>query len=347
MAEDMNLITAWMQEQQKDRSPFIGPSGATDCIKRHGYRYLGIAASDGVDLGSAHMGTMLHLAYSQIIRESFSPDERDTEVEIDWGGPRPGSADDVDYVNRVVTDLKSTSGRSLAWWMEHGVTESYWEQLSLYGLGLYEQHRGNWTLRITAIVVDGNEAEYPKGTLHTFEQPLDVGRAEALRGFVMERHERLMELRSRVQVGEEPGSLVESLEREGDGPGTFPCDWCEFASRCWPVPTDLDRTPQSETIFEDEAKVGEVAAEYKEWAARESEAKREKKKLQAFLKGVTGVFVGPDGATYTVTKVGGEPKQVVDTDALVARVEEIDGVVPMKWSASAAWPRVTKRKGSS
>lgn len=97
----------YMSEKQVDRPHEIGPSGVDGCYRRQAYQYMGIPASNEVSVSAANLGTLLHLGWSAIIRANYDPSERDADVRIEIPGmPRAGSADDVDYVERVVTDLK-------------------------------------------------------------------------------------------------------------------------------------------------------------------------------------------------------------------------------------------------
>ena len=332
-------LVGYMAGNQEGRSPFIGPSSLKNCYRRHAFAYLGVPASDEVGTDMADLGTMLHMGYSALLREQFAPDERRPDVEIRTAGmPRSGSADDVDFANRVVTDLKSTSGRVFQSWIDQGGPyASYWDQLEVYGLGLHQMYGGIWTLRILGIDRDS-------GRRLVWEREQDIEAAELLVGLVSERHAALMDAVAMVDAGADPLEVVDGFPREGRGPGRgFPCDWCQFASVCWPAPSSDDGTPQSETVRGDDAEVGRFAAEYMEAAAEARKADARKKDAQAFIKGLDGEFPGPDGGVFKISTVAGRSKRVVDCEAAALRLAELGEEVPMKLQVGASYPRVMRK----
>lgn len=331
--------------RQAEHSGLIGPSSVNACIKQLAYKYLEVSPSNVVDTGAADLGTLWHLGWSALIRSRYLPEERDCDVEIDWGGPRTGSADDVDYVNKRVLDLKSTSARSFQWWINHGVPEGYWDQLSLYAHGLRMKYGGEWEMVVLAIARDNMETGIDTGQMQEFTRAFDPEHGQALVDKANARHARLMAARNLLGVGE-PLDIVDTFEREGRGPGSFPCDWCGFRSLCWPVvPEGSDMTPQSMTASGDDHAIGAFALEYMEAAADESKAKARKQDAAAFLRGLDGEYPGPDGNTYKITMVGGNPKDAVpDCAAMQEALDELGMQVPMKsGGVTPRYPRINRK----
>jgi hypothetical protein len=329
----------YMDGQQEGRSHFIGPSGVNSCYRQNAYRYLEVEPSNQRSKAAADLGTLMHLGWSAMISSQFDPAERRPDVPIRIQGmPREGSADDVDFVNKIVTDLKSAKDRVWQGWVNYaGPYESYWEQCELYALGLRQMYGGEWTLRIVGI-------NRETGEVAEWERVQDVEVAQALVDKAAARHTALTASTAMTAAGALPLEVVDQYPREGKGPGMgMPCDWCEFMDLCWPDPSTDDGTPQSETIREDAEAIGRYAQEYLEAAAASRKADTQKREAQQFLKGLAGDFPLPDGGTVSITQVGGKPKQVVDCDAAAERLKELGEEVPMVWSRRASYPRVSKR----
>jgi len=210
----MSEFDEYMRGRQLERNPFIGPSTAKNCYRQHAYRYFGAQATDEVSTAAADFGTLLHLGWSEMIRRLYDPLERAADVVVQPKGmPRPGEADDVDFVNRTVTDLKTISGKvAQSWANRGGPYESYWDQLEVYALGLRQEFGGDWSLRIVAFDVETR-------TRQEFVKPADPVYAQSIVDRVVERHDALL---GALSIGGSP----EDFPREGNGPGSFPCGWC-------------------------------------------------------------------------------------------------------------------------
>lgn len=332
----MSEFDEYMKSRQEGRNYFIGPSGAKNCYRQHAYRYFEVEPTDEVSTDAADFGTLIHLGWSEMIRRQFDPMERAPDVVVQAQGmPRPGEADDVDFANRIVTDLKTVSGKVAQSWLNHGGPyDSYWDQLELYALGLAQEFGGEWTLRVVAFNVESRTRE-------EYTKPADPVRAQMLVNRVSVRHDALL---GAVQAGGSP----EDFPREGNGPGSFPCDWCPFMSACWGDggPSDPDRTVMSESISEDSAQIGAYIADYLAASAEESKAKTAKDQAGGFLKGLVGDYPLPDGSTGRVSLVGGKLKDPEpDCEAMQARLLELGEEVPMKFGArTARYTRVIRLK---
>lgn len=330
----------YMLANQEGRSHFIGPSGVNNCYRQHAYRYLGFENSTHVSTAAADLGTLLHLGWSALISHQYDPEVRRPDVRIDIEGmPRSGSSDDVDFLNKVVTDLKSAKDRVWQGWLDHeGPYENYWDQLELYALGLRQMYGGDWTMRIIAFNREtGERKEYIR--------PADPEVGLALASKARVRHDALMGAAALVGTVE-PEDLVDTFPREGKGPGRgMPCDWCPFITKCWPsADPDGPMSPQSMTAAGDVEAVGAYAEEYLQASAEASKAEYRKKDAQAFIKGLDGTYPSPDGGEIKITTVGGKPSQVPDCSAMQATLEELGLEVPTKWTARSSYPKVSRLK---
>ena len=223
----------------------LGRAPANQCYRRSAYEYLDVQPSDQRSTSAADLGTLLHLGWSGLIAQRFDPAERAADVPVQpTGMPRPGEADDVDFVNKVVTDLKSARASVYESWGRNGVYEDYWNQLEVYALGLAEKYGGDWTMRVLAFNREtGEHCEYERAA-----DP-EVGRA--LVDKIAERHANLTRDAAGAMAHDnvDPLDVVALYPREGAGPGRgMPCNYCPFVSMCWPEPTSDDGTPQSATI---------------------------------------------------------------------------------------------------
>lgn len=304
MSEDMDFrdtMTRFMDDKQDSKDGRVGPSSAGKCYRSLAYKYHGTPASDFRSKDKADLGTLLHLGWSAMIRLAYDPVEREPDVELSWPElPRSGEADDVDWANRIVTDLKTANGRAWQAMVDRGGPYlNYWDQAEMYGLACSRMTEDSaWTLRIVLVNTETGERV-------EFFQPADPERGLELVHALAERHAALM---MSVDMGGSP----EDFPQEGKGPGRgFPCDWCEWVSRCWPDPTGGILSPQAATIVDDPEKIAQAAADYKRGAALESEGKKLKYDAQAFLRGIKGTF-----GEWSVTQTkDGEGEMVLDEDA--------------------------------
>lgn len=339
MPED-DAYDNYMHANQEGRSYFIGPSGVNGCFKQNAYKYLEIEPPVTRSTSAADLGTLLHLGWSALISAQYDPAVRRADVPITIEGlPRGGTADDVDFENRVVTDLKSAKDVIWQGFLNKGTPyQDYWDQVEVYALGLQQTYGGDWTMRIIVLNREtGEHAEYVR------DADPEVG--QALVAKAAHRHAALMDARALLGVAS-PDELVEGFPREGKGPGRgAPCSWCEFVSLCWPsTGPDDPRSPQSITVEGDDLALGALAQEYLEAQAEERKGADRKKDSQVFLKGMDGDYPAPDGNQYRITTVGGRSKQVPDCDAMQVRLEELGEPVPLRWSQSASYPRITRLK---
>jgi len=344
---EVSAYRAYMDDRQAHHGArtALGPSAANKCYRQAAYEYLDVTPSNPRGTGAADLGTLLHLGWSAMITSRYSPDERQADVPIQPEGlPRPGEADDVDWVNRVVTDVKTAKATVYESWGRNGVYEDYWDQVEVYALGLRQQYGGDWTLRIMAI--NRETGEYVP-----YERAADPVRGYELVAKIADRHASLVQDQMRLLDKEQDERLavVEQYPREGKGPGRgMPCDYCPFVDMCWPDPTGPDGTPQSATMDPDDmAAIGSLASEYLALSATGKKAFDARDDIKPFLAGLDAVVPDPQDPEYelTVKMVGGNPgKPEYDCEAMAERLEELGYAPIMRETTTARYVRVGRRK---
>lgn len=312
-------------ERQDGRKalPLLSPSATGQCYRQSAYSYMGVAWTDEVSTDKADMGTLFHAGWSALLAKKYRPEVRRGDVPITIPGfPKApaGEADDVDFRNKIVTDLKTVSAKTFKWWLEHDVDEHYWDQTELYAYGLHLTHGGDWALCIFAIVRE-------TGQRMEFWRDADPVRGEKLAAEIAERHAALSEAQARMTdptSSVDAVTLAELFPREGQGPGKFPCGWCNWESMCWPKASP-PFTPQAVTLEGDPVLIEAKAAEYMEALATESDAKRRKYAARDFITGYEGDY----GGFRLKLQGGGMTDPAPDMDAIETILSELGIEVPM------------------
>lgn len=312
-----DAYTQHMDARQAERAPGIGPSGVHDCFRQQAYRYLGVEPSNNRSTEAANLGTLLHLGWSALIAANYAPAEREADVTIDIPGlPRPGSADDVDWLHAVVTDLKTAKDRVWQSWLNKGGPyEKFWDQVELYAYGLHLIHGREWTLRIIAI-------NRETGAKQEYERAADPERGAMLAEKIRDRHQVL--ILSMANVATSNGEVsaedeVTRYPREGKGPGMgMPCDYCPWMDACWGTPPEgSPLTPQSFSVDGDATAVGEFAREYIEARTIASKYYGMRDEAGAFLRGLDGTYTDANGVSYRVRMTGGYEKDEPDCEGMI------------------------------
>lgn len=349
--EEENAYRKYMDERQASHGArfALGPSAASKCYRQAAYEYLDVPMSEPPEskarkTDAADLGTLLHLGWSAMIRSRYSPEERAPDVPLHAEGmPRGGEADDVDFVNRVVGDVKSTKDNVWQMWMRQGPYESHWEQLEVYALALRQQYGGDWTKRVIAI-------NRETGQIENFERPADPEVGQAIVDRIAARHASLTEAQTHVLLGDaQPLDLVDQFPREGKGPGRgMPCDWCPFLSACWPDPTGPDGTPQSATMDPDDvAAIASMASDYLTLSATAKKAYDARDDIKPFLAGLDVAVPDPQDPNYelTVKMVGGNPgKPEYDCEAMAEKLEGLGYAPIMRETTTARYVRIGRRR---
>jgi len=311
---------AWGDSNPRSEQVALGPSDIARCLRQAAYAHHHVPPTNPQRSEKARHGSLIHLGWSKMVAERRG--EGSTEVEVYVPGLRaPGHADDVDWEQRVVNDVKTKGDTGWHTWVTRGVPDDVWDQVELYAYGLIcteesENPQPNtvtsvtpWTLAITAINREsGEEAR--------FERPAnpDAGR-------------RLAEHLAARQRTLDDSTSPEQIPREGSGPATgFPCDYCPWMDQCWPKSDDPTLSPQSQMIRSDPAMIAVALADYAEAQAVESKAAAMKKSARAFLQGLPP----GDYGDYTLAWSGGRPlPDEPDKDAAVRKLADLGLDVPM------------------
>lgn len=199
-----------------------------------------------IDRRRATLGSIIHKA-AENVRSVLYPWRR-YEFTIPIPGlDKPGRVDEYDPILGEVTDDKTT-GRAKWDMYRDGPSDDGWGQLLIYGLALDDLGYPVKTLRIIAINRDTGAEEH-------FRRDYDPAAARACL-------DELISLATLLDLGVVP-------QREGTGPGSFPCSWCEAKAHCWNMKaaTDADRSPESYTLLGAEPDDPTI-----EWAARQAYA---------------------------------------------------------------------------
>lgn len=330
-----DVIWGHLAQRQEDRAgEAIGPSGVDNCYRQHAYSQLGVPRSNPMSTRKADAGTLIH---GGIAAQLAGVPGVDTEVVVHIPGlKRPGVADIVVWAHGILIDIKTYGDRAYEARVNAGGPYPHqWDQLQLYGLGVWtdEGAEQDWELQILAINRDNGD--------HTvWSQPFDPDRARGLAGKVEGRQAAIDKAKDEVLDGRPLLEAAESFPREGDGPGRgMPCDWCPWVDTCWPLPFDLNLTPQSATIAEDPDEVEDWADRYLRAAAAIKELESEKYTALEFLRGIAGKF-----GKFKVTQVGNAtPVEVPDVEAMIAELG-LHGIgIPMVTKPGRRpYPKVTR-----
>lgn len=308
-------LRRWDEDRPRTQQPSVGPSDTGGCIRQHAYRHHRTEPSDRKrSEAAARLGSLIHLGYAAMLTQMDLPG-RESEVWVTLPGLRaPGRADDVDRINRVVLDVKTTSGRAFTRWCTYGLPERMWDQVDIYAYGLWlldgpagEPH--NWTLAILLINRETGEEQ-------RFERPADPDHGA-----------RLVELLIQEQEALDASNSPEEFPREGAGPGRgMPCDWCPWMRRCWGPPRHDGLSEQSASVADDPAAVAAHADAYLTAREEESKAKRIKDDARAFLEGLPPGLYGDAEIGWT----GGNPTPPVpDADAMADLLTSLGYPVPL------------------
>lgn len=195
-----------------------------------------------VDNRRATLGTVIHKA-AQDAREVRYPWRRyEMTVQIP-GLARPGRIDEYDPVLGEVTDDKTAGSGKWTWIGTEGPNAEAWGQVNIYAYALHEMGWPVRTVRIIAINRDTGEEEH-------FRRPVDLAAGLAAL-------DELLLLATLLELGIVP-------QRDGVGPGSFPCSWCPARSHCWDIPAAVaaGRSPESWTLLGAEPSDAAIA-----WAA--------------------------------------------------------------------------------
>lgn len=349
--KDSDAYRQFMDERQAQHGArfALGPSAASKCYRQAAYEYLDVEPSEPPEskarsTDAADLGTLLHLGWSTMIKSRFDRLEREPDVRLQPTGlPRAGEADDVDWRECIVRDVKSVKDRVFEMWMRQGPYDDHWEQLEVYALALRQITGQDWTLCVVAI-------NRETGQVEEFMRPADPEVGAAIVSRIADRHEQLVGAQYRVSIEDfAPDDVVEDFPREGAGPGRgMPCDWCPWLSACWPDPTGPDGTPQSATMDPDDVTaIASMASDYLTLSQTAKKAYDARDDIKPFLAGLDVAVPDPQDPDYelTVKMVGGNPGQPeYDCEAMAERLESLGYAPIMRETTTARYVRIGRRK---
>jgi hypothetical protein len=308
--------------RSRNRQVTLGPSAVGTCLRQSAYKAFGVPKTDERSRSRARLGTLLHLGYAQIAREQG----RGAEVRIEIPGLGYGTADDVDYEARVVTDVKSASARAYERYVTQGIPDSYYDQAEIYAYGLWLQNPDDpepWTV---AVVLFNRES----GDEARFEREADAREGAYLVDRLIARQEFLNQ-----------ANRPEDIAREAAGPGTgFPCDYCDWMTECWGPPQG-DLSPQAATIAEDEQAIEDVLMTYLSASAEAGKLEKAKKEARAFL---TGIPPGQYGDAVLKWQGGNDLGEEPDPEGMMELIAMLGYDVPTRRKVSAKSVRVVRAK---
>lgn len=310
------LLLDWDRGRARSQQRQFGMSELGGCERRAGYRLAGVEGTNASSSVQAVMGTAIHTAVAEVLKNAASPGDL-VEEEVEFAGIL-GHLDRWEAATRTLIDVKTTSSR----WLEHikveGPSKSHLWQTHAYAAALIAKGTPVETVAIHYLARDtGEEWQH--------SQTLDVQTIREALAWV-----------ARVR-----STPISQLNREYAPDSAF-CRSCPFLDICWEGST-ADRDPR--TVLYNEtpdapawvAKLISARADKKAAQERETEAA---KALQALLPSLTErgaqlVDVGlPDRLlSFTVSYA-----KRLDTAAVKAEYAKIGAEPPYK---DAEKPTVT------
>ncbi len=248
-----------------------------------------------VDNRRATLGNVIHAA-AEAARSARYPWRR-YEMKLPIPGlDKIGRVDEYDPVLGEVTDDKTAGDRKWEVYSD-GPPDSAWGQVLIYGLALEELGMPVRTVRIIAINRDSGAEEH-------FRREYDPAAARSAL-------DELIALATLLDLGEVP-------VREGTGPGSFPCSWCEARLHCWNVAAAevAGRSPESYTILGAEPDDPTI-----EWAAANLHAAtRANTSADKAKKDAERLLVGIKPGTYGGMEVNARSRRMPNYKAAFLRL---------------------------
>lgn len=306
-----DLLLEWDHRRPRSKQTEFGMSELGDCRRRAGYRLAGVQPSNAGGSIQAVMGTAVHEAVAQVLKElqadGLIPAEDLIEYEVTFAGIK-GHFDRYEPAAARLTDTKTTNSRWLAKLKVNGPTQANLWQVHGYGAALISEGRKVRTLAIDYIARDTGEAWRWVGKF----EPKHVKAALAWVAMVRD-------------------TPLDDLPRDHDPDGPF-CSHCPFFDICWDGYI-VGRDPRSVLYVEDPD-----AAKWAKQLAKGRGMETAGKRLAAQAKGALDALRPSDDETSTVKVAGYEkalrwtishPKRV-DTDQVKQDYAEAGRPVPLK-----------------
>jgi hypothetical protein len=305
----------------RSRQTALGASELGTCRRRTAYRLAGTVETNPGGGMTAALGTWIHKGALDVLRREYG-----ALIEVRLASPLIcGKADALYPDAGVVEDVKTKGRYVYAQTLDTGPRIGELFQVHVYGWLLREGHiadrrRGYPTGPVPVDTVRLRFIDRDTGASHPWEAPYDPQvTAEAL-GWLAGVLEPL-----------ETGG-PDAVPRDGDGPGVSKiCGFCPFADLCWPQPLGPDPNTRQSLQIRDDAELAAAAAEYDRGRRMAAEGEEIKKRERARLDGAPAGLYSDLRLSWSVRA----PKQVPDTDAMIAQLEEA-GIVPRaRWTPRA------------
>lgn len=202
-----DLLLEWDRTRPRSQQAELGWSEVGGCRRRAGYRLAGTPPTNPGGSVQAVLGTAIHDAVQQRLKEAAGPDDL-VEHEVTFAGIL-GHIDRYEADTASVVDVKTTTSRWLEHIKVHGPDRSNLWQINGYAAALIGSGRPVRRLVLDYIARDSGE-------LHRWSDKPDPNQVKAA----------LEWLRAVRAVP------VEMLNRDYDPDGPF-CAHCPFYDTCW------------------------------------------------------------------------------------------------------------------
>jgi len=293
--DTIKRVRDWDATRPRSTQVPVGWSEVGGCRAYLGFRLEGAWASDETDNWAAIRGTAIH----KLMEEVLDGAGEATEVTTSYRGI-PGHADLVIDATSVTDHKTKTLASSRMWQESPAAFRQARIQAQGYAAGLVDDGvlPEDCTVRLLVIPVDGRFSDW-----WCWEEPFDRSLAD-------EGADRLADVQQRMADGE---------HLPKDKPYAWCREWCEFFSLC---------RAQDDPQAMEEITDPELAAAVAAYGTATQEATRlgkEKERLAGMIRGLRGTA----GDWRISLSKAGEPKDVIDEDAIAADYAARGEAVPM------------------
>lgn len=313
-ATTVDLLLDWDRSRPRSQQRQIGWSELGGCRRRAGYRLAGVEPTNDGGSVQAVLGTVIHEAVAERLREIAQPGDL-VEEAVTFGGVL-GHLDRYEAATASLIDTKTTSSRRLDTIRDDGPPQSAVWQINGYAAGLIT--RG---IPVRLLVLDYVARD--TGATWQWTSPPDPQQVRDALAWLREVRE----------------TDVEWLPRDYDPDSVF-CRGCQFRDVCWPDRPDdpIQRDPRA-VLFDERPDAAAWAAQLEQARADKADAEKREKEAKGALDALRPNVSG--SATLDV----GYGKQIrwtytsrtsLDQDQVRADYEAAGATAPVKTSSSVA-----------
>ncbi|WP_433465736.1 CRISPR-associated protein Cas4 [Spirillospora sp. CA-128828] len=253
-----DLLLEWDRRRPRSLQTEFGMSELGGCRRRAGYRFAGVAPTDAAGSVQAVMGTVLHEAVADVLRQMQAEGLIPTDALIEHEVTFAGLLGHLDlFIEPEVTDTKSTSQRNLDKLRVNGPYRSHLWQTHAYAAALIAEGRTVRRINIDYVARD-------TGKEWRWSGPFEARHVKDALTWVTE-----------VRQTE-----LEFLPRDYDPTGPF-CKGCPFFTVCWDGHV-IDRDERSVLFVED--------PDAAEWVDKLTDARARKRQAEADEKTAKGAL---------------------------------------------------------